>query len=50
MSNNLNYELLNIIDNQENIIIKQKDIIANLINENAEKENMINCLMEDEYQ
>lgn len=42
------YDLLEIIDKQEEMIKKQNDMIAKLVNENAEKENMINELMQKE--
>jgi len=38
-------ELLELIDQQEQIIIKQKEIITRLVNENVEQENMINELL-----
>lgn len=38
-------ELLELIKQQEEMIIKQNETIAKLINENAEQENMINVLM-----
>jgi hypothetical protein len=40
-------DLLEIIDQQERLIIKQNDTIAKLVNETAEKENTINELMKD---
>ena len=39
------HDLLNIIDKQEEMIKKQKDVITELVNENMEKENMVNVLM-----
>lgn len=42
------HDLLEIIDKQEEVITKQNEIIAKLTNENAEKENMINELMQQE--
>lgn len=44
----LYHDLLEIIDKQDEIIQKQKDIIASITNENLEKENMINVLMQQE--
>jgi len=44
----LYYDLLEIIDKQEKTIEKQKDMIAKLVNENMEKENMINELLQQE--
>lgn len=49
MESNLCDELLEIITQQEEVICKQNKMIAELINENAEKENMINVLMSDEF-
>lgn len=40
-------ELLELIDQQEQMIAKQDDIIARLVNENVEQENMINILMQE---
>lgn len=40
-------DLLDMINQQENIIAKQSELITRLINETAEKENMINELMDD---
>lgn len=40
-------DLLQIIDQQERLIIKQNETIAKLVNETAEKENAINELMKD---
>ena len=40
-------DLLEIIDQQERMIEKQNETIAKLVNENAEKENIINELMRD---
>ena len=42
------YDLLEIIDKQEKMIKKQNELIAELTNENLEKENMINELMQEE--
>ena len=44
----LYYDLLEIIEKQEDMIKKQNELIAELTNENAEKENMINELMQQE--
>ena len=41
-------DLLEIIQNQDEMILKQNKIISDVINENLEKENMINVLMECE--
>lgn len=38
-------ELLETIDQQERLIVRQNDMIERLVNENAEQENMINELM-----
>ena len=42
------YDLLQIIDEQKEMIDKQNKLITELVNENAEKENMINVLMQQE--
>lgn len=39
------YELLDIIKKQEDMIVKQNEIISKLANENMEKEAIINELM-----
>ena len=41
-------ELLDIIDKQGKMIKKQNELIAELTNENLEKENMINELMQEQ--
>lgn len=41
-------DLLEIIEKQEEMIKKQNDLIAKLTNENVEKENMINVLMQEQ--
>ena len=48
MQNKLYYDLLEIIGKQEELITKQNELIAKLTNENLEKENMINVLMQEE--
>lgn len=48
MKSKLYYDLLEIIENQDNIIDRQNKTISNLVNENLEKENMINILNEQE--
>jgi len=40
-------DLLDVIAQQEKIIVKQNELIARLVTETAEKENMINELMKD---
>jgi len=40
-------DLLDLISQQQRIIIKQNETITRLVNENAEKENMINDFMKD---
>ncbi|ACV64926.1 hypothetical protein Dtox_4259 [Desulfofarcimen acetoxidans DSM 771] len=40
-------DLLELINQQERIIIKQNEVIAKLINDTMEQENMINELMRD---
>ena len=44
----LYYGLLEIIDKQEETIKKQNELIAKLTNENLEKENMVNELLQQE--
>ena len=44
----LYYDLLDIIQKQESVIKKQNEIIIKITNENMEKENMINELMQQE--
>lgn len=48
MKTKLYYDLLEIIDKQEEMIRKQNELISKLVSENAEKENMINVLMQQE--
>jgi hypothetical protein len=40
-------DLLELIEKQNEIIIKQGETIEKLVNENAEQENMINVLMKE---
>lgn len=47
MQSKLCYDLLEIIEKQDNLIKKQNEILAELTNANAEKENMINVLMNE---
>ena len=44
----LYYDLLEVIDKQDEVIRKQNKLIAKLTNESLEKENMINELMRQE--
>ena len=48
MGTKLYYNLLEIIERQEEMIRKQNELITKLTNENLEKENMINELMQQE--
>lgn len=48
MQTKICFELLEVIDKQEEMIKKQNDMIAKLVNENMEKENMINELAKQE--
>lgn len=48
MNIKLYYDLLDIIEKQENVIKKQNETIIKITNENLEKENMINELMKQE--
>ena len=45
MKSKLYYDLLEIIEKQDEMICKQNKLMAKLVNENMEKENMINILM-----
>jgi len=49
MSSNIEVytELLELINKQEETIHKQNEMIAKLVNENLEKENIINVLMSE---
>jgi len=40
-------ELIDLIEEQGRTINKQNEIIARLVNENLEKENMINALIQE---
>ena len=42
------YDLMEIIEKQDEMIRKQNELIAKLTNESLEKENMINELMQQE--
>jgi hypothetical protein len=42
------YDLLEIIEKQDEVIRKQNNLIAKLTNENLEQENTINVLMKQE--
>jgi len=48
MHNKLYYDLLEVIEEQDETIHKQNKLIVELTNENLEKENMINTLMQQE--
>ena len=48
MQSKLYYHLLDIIEKQDDMICKQNKLITELVNENLEKENMINVLMQRE--
>lgn len=48
MKNKLYYNLMEIIEKQQEVICKQKQTIFSLVNENMEKENMINVIMKQE--
>lgn len=43
----LKLELLDIIEKQKEMIDKQNELIVELVNQNAEQENMINELMKE---
>ena len=46
MQINICYDLLEIIEDQDEVIKKQNETIVKLTNENVEKENLINVLMQ----
>ena len=48
MKSKLYYDLLNIIEKQDEMINEQNILISELVNENAEKENMINTISKRE--
>lgn len=48
MKSKLYYDLLEIIEKQDEMIYKQNKLMTKLVNENMEKENMINVLMKQE--
>ncbi len=48
MQNNLCFELLDVIEKQDEIIEKEKQLIKRLVADNAEKENLINEFLRDE--
>lgn len=41
-------ELLELVDSQVEVISRQKTVIARLVNENMEKENIINVLCQEQ--
>lgn len=47
MKSKLYYDLLEIIKKQDDMICKLKQTAYSLVNENLEKENMINVLMSE---
>lgn len=48
MQSKLYNDLLKIIEKQDEVIVKQNDTIIKLVNENLEKENMIEVLSQQE--
>ena len=48
METSLYYELLEIMEKQDEVIRNKDKLIAKLINENMEKENMIDTLLKEE--
>lgn len=48
MKSKLYYDLLEIIEKQDEMIYKQNKLMTKLVNENMEKENMINILMQEQ--
>ena len=47
LENTIYFDLVELIEKQGEIIKRQTETIAKLVNENAEKENMINSLIND---
>lgn len=41
------FDLIDLAQKQNEIIVQQGELIAKLINEKAEQENFINCYMEE---
>lgn len=48
MKSKLYYDLLEIIEKQDEMIYKQNKLMTKLVNENMEKENMINVLVQEQ--
>lgn len=48
MNNKLAYNLLDIIEKQDEINCELKQMLFSLVNENLEKENMINVLRQEQ--
>lgn len=48
MESKLYYDLLEVIEMRQDMINRQNELIAKLVNENLEKENMISVLNEQE--
>lgn len=46
MSNNAYFDLIDLIEKQNKVIQQQAETIIKLLNETAEKESVINALME----
>lgn len=42
------FDLIELIEQQNQVIMNQSKTIVGLLNENAEQENMINVLMQDD--
>ena len=49
MKTKLYYDLLELIEKQDEMICEQNKIIIELANANAEQENMINVLLSNEF-
>lgn len=47
MESKLYYDLLEVIETQQDMINRQNELITKLVNENLEKENMISELSQD---
>lgn len=43
------YNLIDLIDEHKQLIIKQAEVIEDLLEQNAEQENMINAILSKEF-
>lgn len=44
----LYFDLIDVIEKQDEVICKQNQVIYKIVNENLEKENMLNVLMQEQ--